>query len=1194
MRYSLILALWSVGVLGGPCNPAETPGTALTLGGGPDECQDEISETPPVSLVESIPSQDATIETSAAPDSLDDESGQGSVSVHPIETSQPPSDADNSEPPSPADTELIQTDAAIATTTDVAAGIIGQASSDATMAEETNAGSPNTETMPAQATDTGSNGQTTEGGSNDTGGAPIATSSGDLIEDQSMTLPMSVDSNGPPTGTAPHQDTMTDSKPPEQTVPIETTALISDSSSVTDASTKATQPPVTDTDSDAQSTTHKDNTTSKSVTYESDTSSSQATPDNDQSSNTNIATTTDPISLSDGHDDSPPTETQGGDIPPITENPITTTAQNAIPAPTITEVPEGLAPTTVTGHPDWVSNTWITTSGDSSDPTVVPVLVGCPKCGGKGSGIVLFGFPTKVGTWFKLPGLPKFKFPCIPPLRTTPPDTSGNDDDGDDDDEDKSSSTTCTDKVTVTDCLVACTTYTGPAGSTITPECTTTCTKTQTGCDVVGTTTTSSAAACGPSGNSSCKSCQRKLVLDADPDEDLEQSSEQDPENETGDETEDETEQLQRRSLAKRVAADTPKNIGGCTNLGKMPYFPEYPGGPLVLDNDADIIPRDSPLKDIKKWWLTTKDENCLLVLKGNLPATEYKSLRDDDDDAGRPSIDHIYEKSMLLDFFREIVNSAEDAPDVKGATDNDVRNKISCSDLEAYGGAASDSSNNLLQKVFDAFPGAKQSTSDDITAVEDPKYLDDFVGMDQWTNGLAKGLVATPKEVRDLCNKETKQNLNVIAKTPEARARKSIENKLERLEKLAIGVAMFSAPEAIDAMVRQNHRIHASFVEMDMNAKGCMDDPAVKNGLWSFAEAYKNFMAKRFDGDASWSINPAVISGKTKLINRLKSDLTEAPKVAAADEQEWKATVDFWNLRFSKMTDPTTLWAVPVPEWIWQSVAKRDGDGLSCKRPIPTLTSSEPTTFTTSTRTSSDDSTNEPTSEETQSTTEAVTSSASSSFEVTTSSTKKTGPTIGQRPGWLTDAPTLTDRLSPTISTPDGSSCTKTVTETMCNQGVGGGHGQGQGCVTHSRCDSWVNTKTTSKPSPSPSPTLPGPKFSENILRCNKSGQASNPNAISLAAQSFCRDIVAKNKNNGYYWSNDRLEGKKVPSTGYHFQLDFSVRKNCLWKANYDECMKYFQLSIDSCNGSGKDKKLGGWVRDNCIEAIINPKPGI
>ncbi|KAF5657026.1 hypothetical protein FHETE_10675 [Fusarium heterosporum] len=1191
MRYSLILALWSVGVLSGPCNPAQTPGAAITPGGGPDECQDETSETQPVALVESISNQDATVETSVTPDSPDNGSGQGSVSVHPTEVSQAPSGADNSEPPSPGGTDLAETDATIATTTGIAPDIIGKASSEATLAKETDAGNFNTETMSAQASDTASNGQTTEGQSNDTEGVPIATSSGDLIEDQSMTLPISTDSNGLPTGTAPAPDTMTDLKPPEQTVPVETTALISDSTLVIDTSTRGTQLSVIGTEADAPSTTHQDDTTSKPVTDDSDTSSSQTTPANDQASNTNIVTTTDAVSPSGGHDDGTPTETHGGDIPPITENPVTTTAQDAIPAPTITETPEGFAPTTVTGHPEWVSNTWITTtSGDSSDPTVVPILIGCPKCGGKGSGIVLFGFPTKVGTWFKLPGLPKFKFPCIPPLCTTPPDTSanGDDDNDDDDDEDKSSSTTCTDKVTVTDCLVACTTYTGPAGSTITPDCTTTCTKTQTGCDVVGTTTTSSAAACGPSGNSSCKSCERKLVLDTDPGEDSEQNSEQEPE----DETDDDTEQLQRRGLAKRVATDTPKNIGGCTNLGEMPYFPEYPGGPLVLDNDADIIPRDSPLKNIKKWWLTTKDENCLLVLRGNLPATEYNSLRDDGD-AGRPSIDHIYEKSMLLDFFREIIDSAEGAPDVKGATDNDVRQKISCNDLEAYGGTTSGSSNDLLQKVFDAFPGAKQSTSDDITAVEDPKYLDDFIGMDQWTNGLAKGLVATPKDVRDLSNKETKQNLNVIAKTPEARARKSIENKLERLEKLAIGVAMFSAPEAIDAMVRQNHRIHASFVEMDMNAKGCMDDPAVKNGVWSFAEAYKSFMAKRFDGDASWSINSAVSFGKTKLINRLTSDLNEAPKVAAADEQEWKATVDHWKLRFSKMTDPDTLWAVPVPEWTWQSVAKRDGDGLSCKRPIPTLTSSEPTTFATSTRTSSDDSTEKPTSEEIHSTTEAVTSSSSSSSEVTTSSSKKTGPTIGQRPGWLTDAPTLTDRLSPTISTPDGSSCTKTVTETMCNQGVGGGHGQGQGCVTHSRCDSWVNTKTTSKPSPSPSPTLPGPKFSENILRCNKSGQDSNPNAITYAAQSFCRDIVAKNKNNGYYWSNDRLEGKKVPSTGYHFQLDFSVRKNCLWKANYDECMRYFQLSIDSCNGSSKDKKLGGWVRDNCIEAIINPRRG-
>ncbi|PTD12663.1 hypothetical protein FCULG_00004335 [Fusarium culmorum] len=1040
------------GALGGPCNPAEASGSALTSGGVPDECHDEAAETSSVPVVVSLPNEDVAVETSIPTDSHDDGNSEVSVSIPATAVSQAFNGAEDTGLPSP-------------------------------------------ETAPVDAGNTDVQDQPTDGQSNNNGDVPVATISGSFDENQSVTMPIPGGSNGKPTGT----------------------------------SSEDTQPEETKSDDGAQPTTHRDNATSKPVD---DTTSKPV-------DNTSSGTTT-----SDGGDNDPVTKTQSDDIPPVTPKPETTSDNNALPAPTITDFPEGLAPSTVTGHPDWVSNTWITTS-DYSGPTVVPVLVGCPICGGKGSGIVLFGFPKVAGSWFKLSGLPKFKFPCIPPVCTTPPDTSENGND-DDDDENKSSSATCTEKATVADCFVACTTYTGPASSTITPECQTTCTKTHTGCDVVGTTTTSSTAACGPSGSSSCKSCQRELVAEVEPEE-LEEGG------------------LERRAVQKL------KDIGGCNGFN-MPSFPDYPGGNLVLDNDADIIPKNSPLKDIKKWWFTTPGENCVPVLKGHLTAAEAKSHVTSKNGA---SIDHVYEKSMLLDFFREIID--KNGPDIRGLSDGPAQKKISCEDMKAYGGV--DTNNNLLQKVFNAYPQSKDSNNkqNNPTAVRAAKYLDDMIAMDQWTNGGAKqadSLVAAANDV--------------TASTSEGDANTRIENKIDELEKLAIGVEMFSVPEALEAMARQNQRLYSRFVDMDNNAKGCMNNDAVKNGIWSFADGYKNFMASRFDGTEAWSINAAVKYAKTKIIEKVTSDLNEAPNVAGTNQDEWNAKVDTWKARLShKAGLDDEKWGVPVPDWKWDIVAKRDGDGLSCQRPIPSETSSEePTTFATSVRTSSDDSnTEKPSSEEMPSSTEMP-----SSIEMATTTTK-TGPTIGQRPGWWTDAPTLSDRIRLTISTPEGSSCTKTVTESMCNQGVGVGHGQA--CVTHSRCEAWVNTKTTSKPSPSP--TANSPKFSDNYTRCNgRDGQVSNPNAITLAAQSFCRDVVAKNKDNGYYWSNDKLEGKKLLSTGYHFKFEFSVANGCLWKADYNECMRYFQVPIDSCNRNNKGEKVGGWVKNNCITAIIDPKRGI
>ncbi len=64
----------------------------------------------------------------------------------------------------------------------------------------------------------------------------------------------------------------------------------------------------------------------------------------------------------------------------------------------------------------WTENFWLTTQRNGQT-TVVPVIVGCPGCGSKGGGIILWNFPPlpKVSFQFpKFPALPPISFPCIP------------------------------------------------------------------------------------------------------------------------------------------------------------------------------------------------------------------------------------------------------------------------------------------------------------------------------------------------------------------------------------------------------------------------------------------------------------------------------------------------------------------------------------------------------------------------------------------------------------------------------------------------------------------------------------------------------------------------------------------------------------------------------------------------------------
>ncbi len=64
----------------------------------------------------------------------------------------------------------------------------------------------------------------------------------------------------------------------------------------------------------------------------------------------------------------------------------------------------------------WTENIWLTTEKDGQQ-TVVPVIVGCPGCGGRGGGIILWNFPPIPQVSFRFPGfpgLPTVSFPCIP------------------------------------------------------------------------------------------------------------------------------------------------------------------------------------------------------------------------------------------------------------------------------------------------------------------------------------------------------------------------------------------------------------------------------------------------------------------------------------------------------------------------------------------------------------------------------------------------------------------------------------------------------------------------------------------------------------------------------------------------------------------------------------------------------------
>ena len=110
-------------------------------------------------------------------------------------------------------------------------------------------------------------------------------------------------------------------------------------------------------------------------------------------------------------------QTSNGSPPQTTVPPIASTSggiDTTLITGTITSAPTDFS-TEKVSNTEWTGNTYITTEKDGHS-TIVPVIVGCPGCGGIHGGIILWGLPPIPDVSFqfpKFPGLPHIHLPCI-------------------------------------------------------------------------------------------------------------------------------------------------------------------------------------------------------------------------------------------------------------------------------------------------------------------------------------------------------------------------------------------------------------------------------------------------------------------------------------------------------------------------------------------------------------------------------------------------------------------------------------------------------------------------------------------------------------------------------------------------------------------------------------------------------------
>ncbi|KAJ4128978.1 hypothetical protein NW768_007504 [Fusarium equiseti] len=646
-----------------------------------------------------------------------------------------------------------------------------------------------------------------------------------------------------------------------------------------------------------------------------------------------------------GVTDSLPVSTGASDLPVITEAPGVTSVQPP-PAPTatVTEVPADWAPTCVSGHTEWTANTWITTTaGGSSTPTEVPVLIDTKECDGDGAGLILWGFPHVSGTQFNLPGAPPFSLPCLPPLCSTPPTTGpGNGEDSDDDSSKSDKSTaTCTDASTVSNCLVECTTQVGVE----TPECTTTCSMTATGCSVTGTTTTTEVDACSATGDASgnCDVCPADFT----------------PENSDPEASDDDFDSESESGLARRWNGPDQNRelrVGHCDAevFGTSFKFPNYPSGPNVFDNEDEL--GNSPLNAVTRWvWKEVDKNTCRPQAKG--PENTVDSRRK----VRPPTIDHVFEKSFLRDYWREITRNGGNG--IYGTKPSQKQKRINCADLKEYGGI----SMSLVKDVFMKYPGATQNPGN-VVQPSESNFLEDFMGMDAWTN-RAKGIVTSPDQITRLNSQIKTYNANSLINPIMA----IIAERMDLVYQVVVGVQIVNMASSKEIMIRQNTRIYQALQVMDQSAKKDCKEKAVASGMWSFAERYKDLMTSRFEGTERFSINPRLANSWRVLQTQIEADFRAADERITAMVETTpkdKTVKSNWRNKYNAHYKVWYSYATKVkqigvpkiisPEWVWpepKPLAKRADDNELgfCNVELPT-TSGPPTTFSTLVSTSSAD----------------------------------------------------------------------------------------------------------------------------------------------------------------------------------------------------------------------------------------------
>ena len=131
------------------------------------------------------------------------------------------------------------------------------------------------------------------------------------------------------------------------------------------------------------------------------------------------------------------------------------------------------------------------------------------------------------------------------------------------------------------------------------------------------------------------------------------------------------------------------------------------------------------------------------------------------------------------------------------------------------------------------------------------------------------------------------------------------------------------------------------------------------------------------------------------------------------------------------------------------------------------------------------------------------------------------------------------------------------------------------------------------------------------NSVKCYNGGQRTEHDGIDNTDRSFCNQIRpagSASRRRSLISTLDKRDDSTVLEGGYFYEFEFelptkrgdwtmvniviwqTVMEGCEWIWDFDECMNYLNMPVDSCNCGGVNGKQGGVVPNICYTWRIGP----